>query len=255
MRPLALALPLALAACSATDGGTAAEHVARARAHAVAASQGSFLAGPGHALRMRAELERATVLDPASVEARTELARFYLAAPRLLGGGRARAAEQIAALERLAPARAAVLEGWRQHHAGAPRAAERELRRAVALAPDSAAAWFALAHVLRDAERNDGAVAALQRGLALRPDFMPGHWALGLIGATTGTHLAEAERALLVYLRTKPAKSEPPLATAHYRLGMVYEKQGRVDLARREYEAALKERPSAEYREALERVR
>lgn len=252
---LALGASLVLAGCAEPlDDARATAHLESARVHALAASRGSFFSGPAHALRIRAELERAVELDPANVDARTELARYYLAAPRVLGGGRDRAEEQIVALRRLAPRRAAMLEGWRRHHARDPRAAERELRQAVALAPDSADAWFALAHVLRDAQRNDSAVAALQRGLARRPDYRMGLWELGLIGATTGTHLAEAEAALLAYVRERPAKGEPPESTARWRLGMVYEKQGRVDLARREYQAALKLRSRAEYREALKRV-
>lgn len=258
MRYAPAVLALALAACFASPDGTAQQHYERGMERARLGSRASLFAQPGHALRARAELERAVELDGGHVPARTELARYYLSAPMVFGGGDAKAAAQIAALHPLAMERAAVIEGWRLHHRNEPREASRVLQNAARQFPDSAAPWFALAHALSDQGRNDDAVAALRRGLALRPDYRPGHWQLGLIGATTGTHLAAAESALKVYLdtaRAKPAKAEPALHVAHWRLGEVFEKQGRYADAARQYREALRGRSRSEYREALRRVR
>ena len=55
--------------------------------------------------------------------------------------------------------------------------------------------------------------------------------------------------------REPDPKKLPSLAHARWRLGMIYEKLGRKDLARREYETALKLDAELEQaREALENL-
>ena len=60
---------------------------------------------------------------------------------------------------------------------------------------------------------------------------------------------------LKLYLQHSPKPDEPSLASAHYRLGMLYEKKGSRDLARREYSAALElDASRRDAREALKKI-
>ncbi len=59
------------------------------------------------------------------------------------------------------------------------------------------------------------------------------------MGALYKTNLDKAEACLKEYLKTEPSKTNPSHASAHWRLGMVYENKGKKDLARKEYESAL----------------
>jgi tetratricopeptide (TPR) repeat protein len=72
----------------------------------------------------------------------------------------------------------------------------------------------------------------------------------------SGTHLAEGEAALKRYLAGTPGAQDPPLAAAHWRLGMLYELMHKVADARAQYEAALRLDPAhAESRAALEKLK
>jgi tetratricopeptide (TPR) repeat protein len=245
----------ALRRAVAADARSADAHYWLAVAYAEQGARATLFRQPVLARHVKAELERALTIDPAHVRARSDLARFLMAAPALLGGSRAGAREQARALARWSPYRAAILRGWLAHHDGDRRTAEREFRAAVAAQPDSAPGYFALGHLLHDQGRHDEAFAAFSRGLALRPDHMPAYFTLGFIGAETGTHLAEAERALLHYVAYEPRPGEPRRHSTHYRLGMIYEKQGRYDLARRQYQEARRLSRNSDYREALARMR
>ncbi|MBK8573458.1 MAG: hypothetical protein IPN91_12645 [Holophagaceae bacterium] len=84
---------------------------------------------------------------------------------------------------------------------------------------------------------------------------MPLYYHLGRAASLAGTNLARGEEALKKYVSYRPKESEPALASAYYRLGLVYEKAGRKSEAKQSYKAALgldgslKEAP-----EALKRV-
>jgi tetratricopeptide (TPR) repeat protein/predicted Ser/Thr protein kinase len=243
---------------AAMRGGerSAASHVWLATAYSDQAANASFLRQIVLARRVHSELERAVALDPASVDARSELARWYLTAPAVVGGSLPRAEAEATALAAGSRTRSLELLGWIAHHRGDVRAAERDFRAAIDAAPDSATPYFSLAHLMHDEERNDEAVDLYAHGLALRPEYRPASYELGVIGAATGTHLAAAARALERYLADPPPRDVAALARAHWQLGIVYEKQGRLEEARREYAAAMKLRPgNRDYAAALARSR
>jgi Tfp pilus assembly protein PilF len=59
-----------------------------------------------------------------------------------------------------------------------------------------------------------------------------------------GANLAGGERALQKYLPHKPVDDDLPLYRAHYWLGVIYEKQGKIAGARGQFQAALHLRPA-----------
>jgi tetratricopeptide (TPR) repeat protein len=78
---------------------------------------------------------------------------------------------------------------------------------------------------------------------------------IGCLAALSGQRLERGEECLKLYLQRDLKPDEPTLASAHYRLGLLYEKKGGRDLARREYSAALELEPShPEARDALKNL-
>lgn len=210
---------------------------------------------------MRAELERAVALDSAavtavSIDAHSELARFYLTAPAMLGGSYVKAEREIAVLERVSPARAHTLRGYLAHHTGNLRIAETEMRAAISAAPDSAMGYAALAALLGEQQRNDEAFLLWQQAVARDSSLMPAYTAMGNIGATTGTHLTDAALALEHYAAHPPRPTDRrDRARAAGWLAIVYKKQGRMADARKQYEQALVFMPDrAEYVDSLKRL-
>lgn len=229
-------------------------HFRLALAYGREAVEAGFFRPPVLARRMVSELRRTVTIAPGHVRAHEELARFHLNAPRILGGGLNRARAEMVLLRTSAPERALVIGGWIAHHEGRARAAEQAFRDVVAQYPDSSAAFLGLGHVLRDGERNDEAFAAFARAAALKPDNLQALNQMGFIGATTGTHLEAAETAMRRYIALGGGESSR--AAAHRRMGMIYEKLGKVAQARAEYSRALELRSSdSDAREGLRRLR
>src|SRR5947199_9147307 len=81
-------------------------HLWLGRIYGEKADKASFLTAAGLAGRVRIEFETAVKLNPNSVDARSDLAEFYLEAPGIVGGGRDKAEQQAQSLSSLDPARA-----------------------------------------------------------------------------------------------------------------------------------------------------
>ena len=204
---------------------------------------------------IRDEFETAVRLNPDYVDARFALLQYYLVAPGLFGGSTDKAMRQAAEIARRNPflghvAAAAVAEK-RKDVAGA----EREYRTAVSTYPDSVFGSFALVGLYERTKQWDKAFAVLD-DVAGRPDAAATDYYVGRIAAISGERLDRGAQALTTYLKQSPAEGAPSLATAHYRLGMIYERQGKRDLARAEYGATLRLDPGQnEAREGLKRVK
>src|SRR6267143_1484293 len=70
------------------DQGNGRYHLWMGRVYGEKADRANFLAAAGLAGKVRGEFERAVQLDPKNLDARLDLAEFYLAAPGIVGGGK-----------------------------------------------------------------------------------------------------------------------------------------------------------------------
>jgi tetratricopeptide (TPR) repeat protein len=203
--------------------------------------------------RIRSALERAVELDPSDVESRMGLMSFYAMAPGVAGGSRTKAREQLAEVR--------LRNAFRGHLAAAQLAtaepdlllAERELRDAVRLFPDSTAGPTVLAAFLGRQRRFAEAAQVLEDHLRRRPADRAALYQVGRLGAVSGERLDRAEEALRRYLSGSPGPGEPPHAAAHWRLGMIHEHRGDPARAREAYREALRLDPK--HRNAGEALR
>jgi tetratricopeptide (TPR) repeat protein len=164
----------------------------------------------GFARRGRNALEQAVKLSPETLGYREGLVQFYTRAPSFAGGDFDRAYAHIAEIEKLDPARAAVIR----------------------------------ANTLCAQERYAEASAECEKSLRNHPDNYLAHYTLGRIASETGRHLPRAEEALRRCLELPPRSEEPDQAEIHYRLGLIAEKDERPTDARRSYQAALALEPA-----------
>jgi tetratricopeptide (TPR) repeat protein len=210
----------------------------------------------GLAKRARGALERAVQLDPSSVDARASLVQFYLLAPGIVGGSTSKARAHAAEIAKRSEFRGALARAWIAEDRGKHDEAAREYRAAIAREPDSLVAYWGLAQLWHRAEHFDSAFALMDGVMARHPDAMPAYYYYGRGSSLSGQHLAAAVGALTRYLSYTPHEGEPPLSSAHYRLGWVYERMGDHAAARREYEISLRLEPTrGEVKKALARLR
>jgi Tfp pilus assembly protein PilF len=209
------------------------------------------------ARRLKTELERAVALDPNLVDAHEGLRQFYLQAPGFMGGSQDKAKEEAETILRLNPLRGHfALANNAQHNKDLP-TAESELKAALAAAPDSSIAWFSLGAFYQNHARWQDVFALYDRMIKERPDEILARFQYGRAAAISGENLERGERELKAWLSSAP--STAPIVTqsgAHMRLAMIYERQGKKDVARTEYQTALSINPkNAEAKKLLDALK
>lgn len=200
-------------------------------------------------------LQKAVELDPANVEARQFLAGFYLNAPPIAGGSIAKAKEQAESIVEYDPLSGHLFMAEIHKKEKKFDEAAADYAAASAVDPDSPDPYFQLGMMYQANEQYDEAFAAFERALAVDPTATSALYQIGRTGVFSGENLDRAIECLRLYLEDEPAPGSPTWANARWRLGLIYEKQGNIDAARKEYEAALTLNPDDKNaKEALEKL-
>ena len=213
-------------------------HVWLGRVYGEKADRANFLAAAGLAGKVRGEFERAVQLNPIDVDARIDLAEYYIEAPSMLGGGEQKAREQALSIAAMNPAR----EHWvygriaeqKKDYAGA----EQEFREYVNLSHGAADAWLSLAYLLRRERRFDEMEQALVKlSQSPMPDPKVLVEAAQMLYRSDRNYPFAAEL-LRRYLAAGPVEAAPAFK-ARYLLGLLLEKQGDRAGAAEQYRASL----------------
>jgi tetratricopeptide (TPR) repeat protein len=231
----------AISACEKAvglDAGNSRDHLWLGRAYGEKAADANFFTAIMLAQKVRSEFETAVQLSPSNVDARSDLAEFYLEAPGIVGGGQDKARAEARSLATLDPAKAHWVTARiaQKNHDDAT--AEKEYRAAVEASHGGALAWLNLAFFYRRIERLDDMENAINHATSAHTNgsevLMEA--AETLIGA--GRNFPYAVQLLKLYL-SSPTVEQAPAFKAHYLLGTMLEKQGNREQAAEEYRASL----------------
>ncbi len=213
-------------------------HLWLGRVYGEKADRASFLAAAILAGKVRGEFERAVQLDPNNLDARLDLAEFYLEAPAIMGGGEQKAREQAQSIATVNPAR----EHWVYARIAEQKkdaaAAEREYHQSIDLSKGDAEPWLNLAFFLRRQKRFDEmeqAIVKLSQAPMPKLDVLV---EASQILYRAGRSYPFAKELLRRYLASGPVEAAPAFK-AHYLLGLLLEKQGDKAAAAQEYRASL----------------
>ncbi len=191
------------------------------------------------ARKAKTEFERAVQLDPASVEARLDLAQYYTEAPVIMGGGLDKARDQASQVAGRNSAKShLILARIAEKEKQFPEA-ENQLRQAIGAARQPSEYWLELAEFYRLRGRPDDMQKAVQAALA-----QPGLAADTYFDAASELFLGnrdfpDAILYLRKYLASGGLVEGAPAFRAHYLLGQIYEKMGQAPAAVSEYQASL----------------
>ena len=239
----------------ALEEGNAEYHLWLGRAYGSQAVRAAVLKQPALARKVKREFERASRLDPDNLEARFALIEYYLRAPGLLGGSAKKADEQAREIRKRD-----ALQGYRAFGRLAELRKDfdqalREYARAAAEFPEKSEPSYWMAALHTGNREYAKAFAVYEALLEKDPGQVAACYQIGQLAVLSGQRFERGEECLKRYLRHDPKPDEPSLASAHYRLGLLYQKHGSRDLARREYSAALELEPSyPEARDALKNL-
>jgi tetratricopeptide (TPR) repeat protein len=194
---------------------------------------------PFLARRVKSEFERAVELDPRNLDARQGLVQFYLQAPGVMGGSEDKAKEQAREIARYNPMRGHFEMARVLTHQKKMGEVEQELVAADKEFPDSARASSALTTFYFNEQKWPELFATYDRMARKSPFDTSLHYSIGR-AAASGQQLERGEKEMKAWLAA-PATgpNQPTVPNGRWRLGMIYEKQGKKDLARAEYNTAL----------------
>lgn len=208
------------------------------------------------AIKTRKEFEKAVNLSPTDAEARRALMEYYLDAPWLLGGSKAKAQEQAKAIAQINP-----VEGWLARaqldkDAGRWQEADADYQQAIQSKPQRVDPYFEAADFYVDRRDATGIKRAVEAAAAVNPSDRRIEYYRGVADVLAGSNLAAAERELKAYVAAAPAlRDVPSRVEALSWLGKLYERMGKRQLALEQYQSALQTNPqSRDAREGLQRL-
>lgn len=213
-------------------------HLWLGRVYGEKADRANFLAAAGLAGKVRDEFERSVQLNPKDIEARLDLAEFYIDAPGIVGGGEQKAREQARLIGALEPSREHWIYARLAEKKKDPATAEREYHQYIDLSHGDAEAWLNLALFFRHQKRFDDmeqAIFKLSQAPNPEPDVL---WEASAMLERAGRGYPLATELVNRYLASDPVEKAPAFR-AHYLRGALLEKQGDKAGAAREYRASL----------------
>ena len=213
-------------------------HLTLARGYGMKAMAGG-LASAFYAGKYKGECELAVKYDPENIDAHMGLLQFYVMAPGLMGGSAEKAAETAATIASLDPFMGHLAHAFVAWQSDVLDGAESEYLAAARIDTLDPEGWKALARFYTEVGRYREAIALGDRILALDPGAISAVYQQARAYLLEGEDLEAAEAGFRRYIESAERPREPTLASAHWRLGQVYEKGGDLAAARREWEAAV----------------
>jgi tetratricopeptide (TPR) repeat protein len=252
------------------------------------ARKAGILRGLGLARRFKKEVDTTVTLDPNHIRALHTLVAFNLEAPSIVGGDKAQAlviAERLLKIDPVEGYRALSTIAHAEHHddrieayvrkAVAERPdsyeahlmlgnwcaehkkwdeVEREARAAMKAYPDRAAPYALLAGALAWESKWSELDAELEQAEKIDPEDFTPYFRAASECLERKLELPRAEKYLRKYLTQEAEPRSPSMATAHWKLGLVLEQEGRKGDAISELQAAVKMEPIAGAKADLKRV-
>lgn len=208
------------------------------RAYGLKASQINMLSAFGVAKKVHTAFERAVQLNPANVQAMSDLGQFYVAAPGIVGGGVDKAQALVPQLMPRSPQKAHRLLALIAKKKNDTATAEAEYKEAIAAGqgPDT---WIDLGQFYQEQSQPDKAVSALES--SLQANRAKNSALVDAASILTDLQLRPdlAEKALRDYLASPAKTDDAPAFKVHLQLGNLLKKRGDTVGAQREYAAAL----------------
>ena len=214
-------------------------HLWLARAYGRKAGDANPLSAAGMARKAKNEFERAVQLDPANIEARSDLSKYYVQAPAIMGGGLDKARDQAAQVNKYDVAEAHLILAQVAAKERRYDEAESQFRSAIKEAHNPATYWLQLAEFFRLRGRFDDAQKAVLTATAQPSRTAENYFDAANELYLSGRDFPEAAQYLQKYLDSGGLVEDAPAFRAHYLLGQVYEKVGQSSAAASEYRASL----------------
>ena len=211
----------ALERAVALDPGDSNMYLWLGRAYGRRAETSSLITAPGLATKARQFFERAAQLNPANLDAQSDLFEYYLEAPGFLGGGFDKAAATAAQIARISPAEGYSAQAKLAEKRKEFSSAEAHLQRAVELAPQKIGKLIDLARLFTKQGRYQEADLSLAKAEQIAPDSPRLMFAKADLYIKSKRNLNVARELLKRYLNCALTPEDPPRSDAEKLLKQV----------------------------------
>lgn len=218
-------------------------HLWLGHANGIKAQRASVFKKPGAAKNVKKEYEKAVELNPDNVQARFGLLQFHMMAPGIMGGDKDKGRAQVGEIKKRDPIMGHQASALMYEMDEKSDLAEQEYVAMVAEAPDSLNLLYRLGFFFKRIKKYDKATGVFEKIIAQKPIESTAYFQIGQISAETGEGLESAESIMKKYFVTEPAENKMRLGYGHFVLGQIYQKGGKIDEARAEFEQALQLNP------------
>lgn len=199
-------------------------------------------------IKTREEFETAVRLDPKSIAARRALLDFYAGAPWIVGGSKAKARQQVAAIAALNSAQGALAQADYDHMIGNQDGAQAQYEKVLSADALGPVGYYQAADFFAARGNAANLKRAIDDVLRVAPKDPRLGYYQGVLLALEGTQLQEAVAYLKAYLANTVDRTDyPSHANARTWLGHVYEQMGRKLEAAEQYRAALQIDPNSRF--------
>ncbi len=264
-------------------------HLMLGNAYGRKAQKAGIFGKLGAASNCKEQYLAAISLDPKYTDARRSVIEFYLQAPGIVGGSAEKAMAEADTIKMFDPYAGSLAEARVHEYRKEEPQAEQCYRKAISIDRRSPDAYGGLWYLYMGQNNESKADQLLKQALEVvddqstlffwagqyyvgKNDFPsarrmfetalkknPGntsvYYQLGKADLLAGTDLAHGIACLQKFLTAPRTKDAPDPEYAYWRIGMIYEKMGKVDSARIAYRKSLELNPDLEEsREALEKL-
>ena len=201
-------------------------------------------------------LNKVIEMDPTDIECFDIMAHSYFYPPKIAGGKKKKAREYLAQIIELAPKTGLKIEIEFLEFEHEYEQAIEKCEKYITLYPDDYEIYHQLGMIYQQKEDFQKAFKAFETVIAEDSTAFNSLYQIGRTAIFSGENLERGKECLKRYLQNDPEEDSPSLDAAHWRLGMIYEKQGKIDLAKAEYEEAIKLDPKDKnYKKALKKLK
>ena len=227
------------------------------RAYGEKADHAGWFSAMSLAKKTGKEFETAVRLDARNYSARQVLIEFDCSAPGLVGGGEEKALPQIRQLAEMDAAEGHFAAGNCRRQKKDFAIADEEFTKALESHPKSAELIYEIGFYAVNRNQPERLLAVVDTGERVAPGDPRAKFYHGVALVLKKANPEEAERLLREYARKAPVRTGYPRpAAAHAWLGRLFEDQGNLEEAEKEFETARKLDPKNKMaQEALKRLK
>lgn len=207
--------------------------------------------------KMKGSLLKSVEYNDNNIEARYSLAMYYMQAPFFAGGDTDKAFAQAEEVVKRVPSVGYKLKGQLFEIDGKTKEAVAAYQKLIEINPADTESYYLIGMAYQNGKDYDNALLYFQKAIGLDGDnATKSLYQIGRTAVFAGRNYDEGAEALKLYLKQKVQSGTPTHDAAHWRLGMIYQKQQKNQLALAEFQKAVEMNPEDEnYRKALVEIK